>query len=287
MPTNPAKDPNEYFIDAENAAEMARLLYQDHLTTQGMGGTIPERTDFSTIHGVLDIGCGPGGWVHDVAYEHPKIQITGIDISRTMVEYAHTHAFVQGLNNAHFRVMDATKPLDFPDGSFDIVNTRFIFSFMLPTTWPALMDECVRITRPGGIIRLTESEWYLTNSLGHETLHGMMALALKKAGKGYSPDGRNVGITPMLGQFLQQAKCQHIQHMAHMLDYSAGTEAWSTFYQNTMAFFQLVKPFILSMKVTTDEEFESLYNLMLAEIQLDSFRGISFVLTMWGERPAS
>ena len=72
-----------------------------------------------------------------------------------------------------------------------------------------------------------------------------------------------------------------------MLDYSAGTDAWSTFYQNTMAFFQLVKPFILSMKVTTDEEFESLYNLMLAEIQLDSFRGISFVLTMWGERPAS
>ncbi|HVB22749.1 MAG TPA: hypothetical protein VNG51_12465 [Ktedonobacteraceae bacterium] len=53
-----------------------------------------------------------------------------------------------------------------------------------------------------------------------------------------------------------------------------------------MTFFQLVKPFLLSMNITTSEEFEALYNLMLGEAQLDSFRSISFVLTMWGEKPA-
>ncbi|MEO8972145.1 MAG: class I SAM-dependent methyltransferase [Ktedonobacteraceae bacterium] len=286
MPTIPPKDPNEYFIDAENAAEMARLMHQDRLTTQGTGGTFPERTDFSTIHNVLDIGCGPGGWILEMAFEHPKIQMMGIDISRIMVEYARTQAFVQGLNNANFRAMDATKPLDFPDSSFDIVNTRFIFAFMPPAAWPALMNECLRLTRPGGTIRLTESEWNLTNSLGYETLHGMTTRALKKAGKSFSPDGRNVGITPMLGQFLQQANCQHIQHRAYMLDYSAGTEARGILYQNLMAFFMLIKPFLLSMEVTTDTEFEALYNQMIAEILLDTFRGISFILTMWGERPA-
>jgi hypothetical protein len=65
-----------------------------------------------------------------------------------------------------------------------------------PTAWPMLMDECRRITRPGGIIRLTETEWNLTNSLAYETLHAMTTRALKKAGKSFSPDGRNVGSVP-------------------------------------------------------------------------------------------
>jgi ubiquinone/menaquinone biosynthesis C-methylase UbiE len=204
MPTIPPPSENEYFIDAENAAEMARLMHQDRLTTRGMGGVFPERSDFSTIHDILDIACGPGGWVLDVAFEHPTINVMGIDISSIMIEYARAQAWTQGLNNASFRVMDALKPLDFADAAFDLVNVRFIFAFMPPAAWPQLMDECVRITRPGGIIRLTETEWNLTNSLAYETLHAMTTRALKKAGKSFSPDGRNVGITPMLGQFLQQ-----------------------------------------------------------------------------------
>lgn len=282
MPTIRQKDENNYFIDPENAAEMARLMHQDRLTSLGMGGIFPERDDFSPVHDVLDIGCGPGGWVLDMAFEHQKINITGIDISRIMIEYARAQAFTQGLNNANFRVMDATKPLDFPDNAFDIVNARFIFAFMPPSAWPALMQECTRVLRPGGILRLTESEWNLTSSFGYETLHGLTAQALKKAGKSFSPDGRNVGITPMLGQFLQQAGCQDIQHAAYMLDYSAGTNMQDILYQNLMAFFMLIKPFLLAMQVTTEEEFDVLYHRMLAEIMLDTFRGISFVLTTWG-----
>src|SRR5947209_3173601 len=285
MPTIPPASENEYFIDAENAAEMARLMHQDRLTTQGMGGVFPERSDFSAIHDILDIACGPGGWVLDVAFEHPTSNVMGIDISRIMVAYAQTQAQAQQLSNASFRVMDALKPLDFSAGAFDLVNARFIFAFMPPAGWPTLMDECVRVTRPGGIIRLTESEWNLTNSLAYETLHAMTARAMKKAGKSFSPDGRNVGITPMLGQFLQQAGCKHIQHAAYALDLSAGTEAHGSMYQNSMAFFRLIEPFLLSMQETTQEEFEALYNRMLAEVLSDSFRAVSFILTVWGETP--
>ncbi len=286
MPTIPPPDENEYFIEAENATETARLMKQDYLTTQGMGGVFPERSDFSTIHDILDIACGPGGWVLDVAFEHPEINVIGIDISRTMVEYAQARAWTQGLNNASFRVMDALKPLDFPDASLDLVNARFLFAVIPPPMWPMFMDECLRITRPGGIIRLTESEWYLTNSLAYETLHAMTTQALKRAGKSFSPDGRNVGITPMLGQFLQQAHCERIQHAAYALDLSAGTEAHGNLYQNLMAFFSLIEPFLLQTQVTTPEEFDALYNQMLAEVLSDSFRAVSFILTVWGETPS-
>jgi hypothetical protein len=35
----------------------------------------------------------------------------------------------------------------------------------MPTTaWPVLIQECMRITRPGGIIRLTEFDTYGTTN---------------------------------------------------------------------------------------------------------------------------
>lgn len=36
---------NAYVIDAENAAEMARLMRQEQIVTAGMGGIFPEQSD--------------------------------------------------------------------------------------------------------------------------------------------------------------------------------------------------------------------------------------------------
>ena len=122
--------------------------------------------------------------------------------------------------------------------------------------------------------------------LAYETLNAMTMSSLKKAGRSFSPDGRHAGITPMLGQFLQQAQCESIQQAAYVLDLSAGTEAHGSMYQNSMAFFRLIEPFLLNMQVTTQEEFEELYNRMLAEVLSDSFRAVSFILTAWGQTPS-
>lgn len=284
--TDPEQSSNLYFIDPENVAEMARLMHQNRLVTQAMGGLFPERTDFSTVSAILDIACGPGEWALNVAAAHPHIQVVGGDISPIMVQYASLEARRRELYNTRFRVMDALQPLDFPDHTFDIVNARFIFGFMPPAAWPRLLAECARITRPGGIIRLTESEWNLTNSLAYETLHAYTTQALKKAGKSFSPDGRNIGITPMLGAFLQGAGCVDIQHRAFVQDLSSGTEANKTLYQNLMAFFQLVKPFVIGTGVSTQDEFDVQYHRMLEEITQPEFRGISFILTVWGETPS-
>src|SRR6266852_7513435 len=134
MSTSPefAESQNTYVIDAESAAEMARLLDQDKLITEAMDGLFSERHDLSGIYDVLDIAYGPGGWAHEVAHSYPEMEVTGIDISKRMIEYARAHARVRKLDNAHFRVMDALKPLGFPDESFDLVNARTIFAFMPP-----------------------------------------------------------------------------------------------------------------------------------------------------------
>src|SRR5713226_9162939 len=120
MPIEYPKEESTYIIDPESAAEMARLMNQDRLITDGMGGLFPERQDNLTgIHDILDIACGPGGWVLSTAHAYPEINVVGTDISRTMIQYAKAQARAQGLDNAHFSVMDVLKPLEFPDSSFD------------------------------------------------------------------------------------------------------------------------------------------------------------------------
>src|SRR6266571_2316017 len=110
-----------YVLDAENAAEMARLMLQDHMLTKEMGGVLPEQEEVSQIHQVLDIGSGPGGWLLELVTQYPHMHGVGIYISQLMTEYATSIAATQGLSNLQFRVMDATGPLDFADNTFDLV----------------------------------------------------------------------------------------------------------------------------------------------------------------------
>src|SRR5690348_2243030 len=115
-PTDPSESENSYFIDHESGSEMARrLLDQDRLYTRSMGGFFSERFDLSRINRILDIGCGPGGWVQELAFAYPEKEIVGCDISQAMIEYARAQANVQELDNAHFHIMDVTRPLDFAD----------------------------------------------------------------------------------------------------------------------------------------------------------------------------
>jgi hypothetical protein len=69
-PIDPLKSGNVYFNDPESGAEMARLLEQDRLITQGMGGLFPERSnDFSGIQRVLDGCTGYLGYLFQKEYQ--------------------------------------------------------------------------------------------------------------------------------------------------------------------------------------------------------------------------
>ena len=275
-----------YMLDSESTAEMTRLIRQDRLITQGMGGLFPERSDLEGIHRVLDIACGPGGWALEVAFTFPEVQVIGVDISQTMIAFARAQAQVQGLNNASFQVMDVTQRLDFPDTSFDLVNARALALFMPPVAWSGLMQECVRVLRPGGIIRLTDYEIGFTSAPAFEEISTLFTQGLKRAGQSFSPTGVHVGLVPMFGQFLRDAGCERIQHMAHAIDFSAGTEANQSFYHDMMVAFKLAEPFLLKWQVTTAEVYADLYQRMQIEILSEDFRSYWFVLTVWGHTVA-
>jgi ubiquinone/menaquinone biosynthesis C-methylase UbiE len=278
----PHERENSYVFNAHSAAEMHRLTIQGQMLTQQMGSFFPEHLDLSTLHNVLDIACGPGEWAIDVAYAHHDMHVVGIDISETMIRYATARTWP----NALFRVMDVTQPLDFPDATFDFINARLMLAFLRPSAWPQLLSECLRLTRSGGYMRLTEAEKPITNGPAFEQLHALMARALYHSGQSFSPNGREFGITPMLGGLLRDAGYQNIRHSAFAIDFSSHGNAHEYMVQNYQIGFLLAQPFLLKWSDTTQEELTQLIQQAGEEMVSESFRATSFFLNVWGNRPA-
>lgn len=286
MTISPDSPEGSYIIDAEASAEMARLLDQDLLLTRQMGGLFPERSNqLEGIHDILDVACGPGGWVLNLAADYPSIEAIGIDISTRMIKYAQTHAMVRRLPNAHFQVMNVMEPLPFASQSFDLVNARLLEAVMTPATWPPLLKEMARVCRPGGIIRLTEVEAPITSSPAFEKLNGIGLHTAQMGKRLYGLGERTIGVTAVFGKLLREAGCQNIQKKAHVFDFSAESEYRDGWMQNWNMAYQLARPFFLKMGLLTEEEFQTLIMQMIAEMLSDDFCGIVYGMTAWGEMP--
>lgn len=277
---------NTYIFDPESITEMARLIQLDQFTTRAAGGPLGEQGASATFQHILDIACGPGGWVLDTAFAHPQAEVAGIDISQIMIDYANARARSQGLHNASFGVMDVRQSLDFSDHSFDLVNARFLVGVLSRSEWPLLLQECFRITQPGGVLRLTESDnGGLTNSPAFEQLSEMLTRAMQRAGYGFSPDGRTLGMTPVLEHLLRAAGYKDVHSVGHAINFSAGTEAWLDFYRNSEIGSKAAQPLMIHTGLATQDELDQLHQQMLTEMNADTFCGVWFFLTTWGTRP--
>ncbi len=273
---------NTYFINAESAAEMNRLTIQDHLLTQEMGGLLPKDINPSGISKVLDLACGPGGWVLDLASAYRHMEVVGVDLSEKMIAHANSRKWP----NTSFRVMNILQFLDFPDSTFDFVNIRLIFSFMTRDAWPKLLSECMRILRPGGTLRLTECERPLSNSAALEQWGDWMGQALQSVGVSFYLNERQVGITLMLSSLLQDAGCQSIKHMSFAIDFSAGGDAQGYMRDNSQLGFLLSRPFLLRMIPSiTEEDLIRTSTQAMKDMELPHFRAVWYYLSAWGSKP--
>jgi ubiquinone/menaquinone biosynthesis C-methylase UbiE len=287
MPTDLTKDPNDYIMDPESASEMARLMNQDRAMTKGMGGLLPERNNnFEGFDSILDIGCGPGSWVLDVAQINEERRVVGIDISRQMLQYARSRAFAQRLNNAEFEIANALEPMPFADNSFDLVNARFIVGFTPKDKWPPFLKECVRLLRPGGVIRLTEGDLGTSTSPSFDEIGVMLAKLLKRAGFSFSHDENNIGIVIAMRRLLTKAGFEHVQKMAHLFETRPGDEGYSMWMDNVKVTYQALLPTFIQTRITTRERFDELYAQALRDFIADDFCTLSYFVTMWATKPS-
>jgi SAM-dependent methyltransferase len=280
------KTKNNYFLDAENAAEMARVLVQGKLITQAMGGPFAGIDDPSSLHSILDIACGPGEWVFAAAQAQPSCQVTGVDVSRRMIAYATSYAQQHNISNAFFGVADITRrPLSFPDQSFDFINARLQVGVLKREQWSPAISEYSRMLRSGGSLRLTEMvNGASTNSASYEYLKECLWQAMWKAGYGFSLDGRDIDMTFMLPHLLRQAGYKDVRIIPSVMEVSRHTEGWKNFYQNALAGQKLSHPLIVKTGVATQEELDIHYARMVDEAQDEGFLGLWYFCSVLGSK---
>jgi ubiquinone/menaquinone biosynthesis C-methylase UbiE len=105
---------------------------------------------------VLDAGCGPGYDALRMAALVGKTgQVTGIDFSERMIAIAGAKAKGTGLP-VSFRTGDA-RHLPFPDASFDVVRIERLLQIL--DTPGQILDETIRVLRPGGRLLSIEPDW--------------------------------------------------------------------------------------------------------------------------------
>jgi SAM-dependent methyltransferase len=275
-----------YVLDPESPVEMTRLIDLDRIITKAMGGPLSGMAELPEHAQMLDLACGPGGWVLDVAFAYPESEVAGVDVSHTMMAYAHARARSQGLPNATFGVMDITRPLDFADHTFDLINARLLVGVLKRPSWSSLLQECSRLLKAGGILRITElvTALGLSNSDAHNRIGAFMCQALWQAGYGLSVDGRDLGIVTVLPHLLREGGYQQVRTQAHLLEFSAGTEAWTDVYRHLQAVHYQQKASLEKIKQTMPEDLDLLYHQALAQMRAPDFCGMWHLVTVMGTK---
>jgi ubiquinone/menaquinone biosynthesis C-methylase UbiE len=92
---------------------------------------------------VIDIACGTGAQVFILAGR--AAQVTGVDLSQSMIDYASKKLQKNGLKNVTFFTADATRLEQFVDKSFDVATMTLALHQFEPGLYEPILSEMKRI----------------------------------------------------------------------------------------------------------------------------------------------
>ena len=271
---------NTYFLGQDvisSESELVRLAEQARQIQEGILDIFPPAVDPSLVRRVLDIGSGSGDWAIEAAQAYPDCEVVGIDISEQMVKYGQAEAGSRGILNVQFQVMSALPPLSFPNGSFDVINSRFANSFVPQPLWGEVVREWKRVLRPGGKLILTEMDLSITTSAAWGQLLSWIAQVFNSFGKGFS-----IGSVAVLGKLLSDAGFTNIERYPYFLDCSFGTKLYPRWKQHTSLIMYEIKPLVLRKLPVKEEQFEGVFEQAKSDMLSPDFCFVSFILSAVG-----
>ena len=247
-------------LDPTFAAEAARLWSQ-HIALRTCLDTLPSLLPETLSLRLLDLACGAGNWLLDVAFELPEAEVVGIDPSLANIQYAHARARVSLCHNISVSVMDLRSGLHFPHDSFDLICGHFLSAWLTEEQWLPMLTQCRSFLRPHGVLRLIEAEAGHCSSPACEQLSSWYEQALHANGTRKRQ--------PNWSELLRQAGYE-VTFTRKMLDFAVVPDAMR---KVILMFFALVQSFIVKSGVVTQEVFEQTYQLMHCQIEDEAFAG--------------
>ncbi|BCL79650.1 class I SAM-dependent methyltransferase [Ktedonobacteria bacterium brp13] len=225
--------------------EEERINFQHYALHKLLGGNYHAPIDH-TVERILDVGTGTAQWAYDIARQFPHAQVCGLDLEQsrgTGFLSPENYSFVQG---------NILEPLPFPDNTFDFVHQRLLVSAIPTAHWPTVVQELIRVTRPGGYIELAEAG----NCYHHVGVHTYTFLQWGQAASAQ----RSIDLATMkhLGELLARAKLGHINTRTFLLPVGSwGGKEGALYAKDMYAAFQGLKNFFCQVGGIDPHQFDA------------------------------
>jgi ubiquinone/menaquinone biosynthesis C-methylase UbiE len=103
---------------------------------------------------LLDVGCGTGRTLHQVARAHPTMRLHGVDLSPAYIRFARKE--LRDVGELTLAVENA-EALPWADATFDIVTSVYLFHELPRNARRNVMREMLRVVKPGGLVVIEDS----------------------------------------------------------------------------------------------------------------------------------
>jgi ubiquinone/menaquinone biosynthesis C-methylase UbiE len=162
----------------------------------------------------LDLGCGPRGLTDLLSLRvGPTGAVVGLDADTVFLDFAREEAKARGFANIRFVEGDVYRT-SLPSGGFDLVHSRFVASTAGEPE--ALVEEALRLVRPGGTIALQEPENLTLNCYPSHPAWQTLKEALAAA----FPAVRHPGLAQEVHRLLRRAGLVDIQYRPFLVGFS-------------------------------------------------------------------
>ena len=99
---------------------------------------------------LIDVGCGSGNLIIQVAKKYPSLNLIGVDLSSEILELAKKKAVENNLNDKIEFKIGSVENLPFPDKSVDfILSTLSLHHWKIPKQ---AFEEIFRVLKDGGVL---------------------------------------------------------------------------------------------------------------------------------------
>jgi ubiquinone/menaquinone biosynthesis C-methylase UbiE len=148
------------YLSAESAERydyQVEILFGGGAAAMRRAALVPLRQALAEHPGgarLLDIGCGTGLFLREVKRNHPRLAVTGLDLSAPYLDVARRRlADWSGVD----LIEAGAEAIPAGDATYDIVTCVYLMHELPPAARRKVAAEIARVLRPGGVLILVDS----------------------------------------------------------------------------------------------------------------------------------
>jgi SAM-dependent methyltransferase len=189
------------YILPKDHQEIERVKFQHRMLYTYLHRHVFAPVPPGSVRRLLDVGCGSGAWLTDVAALFPNATLTGLDSDAEQITLANT------LRHPHCQFLqgDMLAGLPFAEGTFEYTHMRCMILAIPTSSWPFVLRELVRVTAAGSWIELFDG--------GQECEHvgPNMNQLITWGEQVLTQRGFDVRVIDHLSTMLRQAGAEHVR----------------------------------------------------------------------------